>query len=211
MEYESKIYEPKDYIFSKDNQRCIIDLENGVDFTYCDFTDDAKSKYKYQSYDSANNSWSEITTGENERPTDMYSDYVKYTELAVDESEYPASKSFDSATFLYSGYNYSYEYRNIYGEIEEEAKTSLSFRIVDRDNTVYPRNSLKLFKLQGDTFVDITPSDAVLSVVKSTDGHDLTVTMESTDLGELEEGDYRVVYEDLDVNFRMTIQTFEVW
>ncbi len=82
-------------------------------------------------------------------------------------------------------------------------------------------NDIRLYVKEGDEYVDITPGDFYLETDSSNSRRigDSDVWVESCrfinlnshELGEPGEHDYRLVFRDYTIDFTLRIQTFEVW
>ena len=197
--------------FDKEDERCNISFKDGVSLSYCDFRNLEKSRKVYQSLDPDTNVWNDTNENTiNELPKED-TGYTQYTELAVDQSAYDPSNETDGVTFTALDYRYTQEHYNIYGEIEQDAATALRFRLSSEDHTIDEQNSFRLYQSVGNIFTDITPKDITLDTSFEKDDHYMNLTMQSNTLGEMSEGDYRVEYGDYSVDFRLSVQTYEVW
>ena len=208
--YDSRI-KLNTLLFDVGEERCNIDIEDGVSLTYCDFRNPELSKWTDQSYDAALQAWSD--TGSRQQDNNLSSgiDHHEYTRLSIDSSSYEPANKIGSVTFSASDYKYRNESYNIYGEIETEAVTTLSFVLWDEDKTPDEQDFFRLYKADGGEYKEITPSDCAIIVGKGYDENHLYVDMESNALGELTEGDYRAEYGKYSVDFQLSMIREEVW
>lgn len=197
-------------MFDSGNERCNIDFKNGPELTYCDFRDRDESKWLYQSYDVSVQAWGDITDRKESNNVCVDIGPNVYTMLGVDESEYSASKTVGDVTLIFCEYDHENAAYNIYGEVDKEEQTTLSFYLIDDNGLVKEQDVFKLYISDGGSFVDITPSDYQLTA-EAVDNSYLSVKMQSSLLGELSEGDYHLEYGLYSVDFRLSEQTYEVW
>lgn len=197
-------------MFDSGDERCNIDFKNGPELTYCDFRDRNESKWMYQSYDTSVQAWGDITDRKESNNASVDIGPNVYTMLGVDESEYSASKTVGSVTMIFCEYDHENAAYNIYGEVDKEEQTTLSFYLIDDNGLAKEQDVFKLYISDGGSFVDITPSDYQLTA-EAVDNSYLSVKMQSSLLGELSEGDYHLEYGLYSVDFRLSEQTYEVW
>ena len=137
--------------------------------------------------------------------------YVRYTELAIDQTGYDTVSAEDGILFMAMDYGYRQPSYNIYGEIESDPDTSLRFYLLNEDGMAEEQDHFTLYQKTGNSYVDITPSDCTISTESFNGDPRLWIDMHSSLLGELTEGDYRAEYGDYTTDFRLTMQDFEVW
>ena len=196
--------------FDKWNKRCNINLSEGMTLTYCDFADEQQIVREIQEYDEQRGCWN--PEHEETEPIDAYGGVKEYgyTELAVDHNEYEPMSEQDGIVMQVVDYQYIPETYNIYGEIDKERQTSINFCLSGDNQNVEEQQNCKLYKIVNDEVVDITPRDIML-VTECEDGDDIVaVSMKSSLIDELDEGDYRIEFGVYQVDFRLTIQTFTV-
>ncbi len=197
--------------FDKEDERCNISFKESIDLTYCDFRNLEKSRKVSQSLDPDTNMW--VDPGEiinNELPQ-ADTGYRQYTELAIDQNAYTPSAETDGVKFTALDCGYTREHYNIYGEIDQDPVSSLRFSLYCEDHPLDEQDSFRLYQSVGNTYTDITPKDLTLDTSFEKDGHYINLTMQSSTLGEMSEGDYRAEYGAYSVDFRLSVQTFEVW
>lgn len=199
-------------MFDIGDERCNVDFKDGLDLTYCDFRDPEENKWLYQAYDDSLQAWGDITDRQeiNDALSVGVDDPYVYTMLGIDESGYSASNTMGSVTIFVYGYDHKDESYNIYGEVKEAAQTTIEFNLVDDSGPIKEQDVFRLYRSEGGSFVDITPSDCTLNADPG-DGSYLSVKMQSSLLGALSEGDYRLEYGIYSVDFRLSEMTYEVW
>ena len=197
-------------MFDSGDERCNVSFKDGLGLTYCDFRNPDESKWLYQDYDGSLQAWGDIT--DRQQSNNEYFDIGPdiYTRLGVDESEYSALKTMGSVTMIFCGVEHKNASYNIYGEVTEEEQTTLNFYLIDDSGPAKEQDVFKLYISENGSFVDITPPDYTLTAEMVDDSY-LSVNMQSSMLGELSEGDYRLEYGIYSVDFRLSELTYEVW
>ncbi len=88
------------------------------------------------------------------------------------------------------------------GQLKEEAYTLFRFRLVDSDKVVSEQEQLRLYRLEEDEKIEVTPSGSIVNVEYDDEGV-LIIDMESNIRKELDAGVYRAEYGEYMVDFRM--------
>ncbi len=197
--------------FSKGDERCNIDIKDGIALTYCDFRNLEKTKRIRQSYDPKQAAWVEAGIEESDETPVASCDPSVHTELAVDCNEYEPSSTLGNVTFSAYNYRYSTERYNIYGETDQPQLTSLFFFLAGEDSTPDEESSFSLYVKDKNGYKEITPRDCQIVVTPDDVHNRLMLEMQSNLLGELTEGDYRAEYGKYSLDFRLSVQTYEVW
>lgn len=201
--------------FNRADERLNIYPQDDLKLVYCDFKDASLTKRTSQSYNAENCCWGNIHYEEEVENTSERIQYDCYEMLAIDSQEYEPSNELNGTTIYVTDYRFTNERYNIYGEIEAEKEVSLSFYLSGENVNSHESNDFTLLIKSGDHYVDITPADVVLTFdyKEKYDGarNLLNITMQSNLLGELQEGDYRILYDSYPVDFKMMVQMFEVW
>jgi len=210
LSYDSRI-ELTLLTFSNGDERCIINLRDGVDLTYCDFRDIEKSKRIRQSFDPDSGTWGNMSMEIEDETPRVDIGYTSYTELAIDEMTRESVSEKDGTIFTAMDYKYVQGSYNVYGEIEREPDTSLRFFLMNENGMPDERDHFALYQKTGSGYTDITPSDCTISTETFNNDPRLWVDMHSSLLGELSEGEYRAEYGEYTVDFSLSMQYFEVW
>lgn len=209
LNYDSRIT-LTDIIFDRGDERCVIRFDDETTLFYCNFKNPDKSQKTYQTYDTAKMSWGNRISEEKDAPPKESTGHSEYTILDIDHSEYEPSHSSEGVTFSVGRYSRSWDKYNIYGEIEEAGVTTLQFGLECDMHRLAEQDSFRLYRKENGEFVDITPFDVSLKADIDQYGHYITLYMQSTDLGELSEGDYRAEYGPYTVDFKMSNQLYVV-
>lgn len=201
--------------FDFGDERCNIYLKEGLELIYCDFRDHNLTKRIHQNYNTESKSWNESY---NEQETNEVSDGIGYYIYTVkeidysDETRYPVN-TFGHLKFKATEYRYTVDRYNIYGEVEAPSSTTLRFDFISDDAPIdvdFSESNVKLFAKVGDNYTDITPADIALTLKKYDNDKGLAIILESSELGDIEEGDYRVECGEYYVDFALAIHTEEV-
>ncbi len=198
-------------LFDKDNERCNVSIKDGLELTYCDFRKPEETRRLYQSLDPDRFVWEDVNKDVRDETPKEDTGYIQYTELAVDFDAYEPVSVKGDVSFMACDYGYLQESHNIYGEVDRDAETTLRFSLFDPNDAVEEQDHFKLYQQTDNGYTDITPSDHVINAEFSDDDHRLWIDMHSNLLGEMTEGDYRAEYGEYSVDFRLSMQTFEVW
>ena len=209
LNYDSRIT-LTDIIFDRGDERCVIRFDDETTLFYCNFKNPDKSQKTYQSYDTAKMAWGNRISEEKDAPPKESTGHSEYMVLDIDHSEYEPSHSSEGVTFSVGRYSRSWDKYNIYGEIEEAGVTVLQFGLECDLHRLAEQDSFRLYRKENGEFVDITPFDISLKADIGDYGHYMTLYMQSSDLGELYEGDYRAEYGPYSVDFKMSNQLYVV-
>ena len=185
---------------------------------------------KVQVFNEETGSWEEIE--DIAETTENYSEYYTWTELQVDDDANPNYVTRGEITVGVSSYEYTMGTYNVYHEPKDPQVTTICFAIStdnasgvegikEFDINNINADDIRLYVKEGDEYVDITPGDFYLETDSSNSRRigDSDVWVESCrfininshELGELGEHDYRLVFRDYSIDFTLRIQTFEVW
>lgn len=202
--------------FDFGDERCNIYLKEDIELVYCDFRDSTLTKRIYQNYNTENMSWDE-RYDEEESNTEF--DGIEYGTATVkeidyeDKTRYPVN-SFGDLKFKATEYQYTQNAYNIYGEITRPALTTLRFDLIDEKNPIKVticESDIRLYKKTEEKYTEITPKDISLTLNSYNNDKNLAITMGSSTLGDLEEGDYRVECREYYVDFSIAMHTYEFW
>ncbi|MBO7452923.1 MAG: hypothetical protein J6U54_21535 [Clostridiales bacterium] len=198
-----------------------VEYQDGLDVLYSDFVSQTFIT-KYQNFDEALGSWSEVTETEEELPDDTGASIepIVYDELEVLAGAYEPSVVTGDMTLSVNGYRWEIERYNIYDEIETPSHMILyctlyagyekTFEEYGDEIPDLDPSQMKLFVSSGNDYTEITPDDFTVNVYLENEAIKyFEVCSES--IGELQEGDYRLEIDGCTVDFRLEIQTFEVW
>lgn len=227
LKYDNRIIEPQFIIFDLDKERVIIDISSeNIRLTYCNFGDNTIVR-KYQNFDAASGKWEDITTEEEKTPPVMDIPHDQWTELQVDEEKSGPSYLTEGVNMFVHRYDYSCDYYNIYGEIETPQVTGITFYIrnfgvldgderiledIPEDEILIDDGDVKLYIKKNGSYADITPEDATVEgYMTASDGTIADYTFNSSLLGELTEGEYKLEYGGYESEFTLAVQTFEAW
>ena len=175
--------------------------------------------------------WSEIRDIE-ETQQETGIQYSRWTELQVDDPAGKCAVTRSGAIIDISRYDYTRGTYNVYHETKDPQVTTLRFLVATQNDTSVEdieefdinninTEDIRLYVRDGIKYVDITPGDFYIGTTSSNLSRvgDSDVWFEScrfidlnsNELGELGEHDYRLVIEGYAVDFTLSIQTFEVW
>ncbi len=207
--YDSRIT-LTDIIFEKDDERCVICIGDKTDLFYLNMKNLDKVKRLSQSYDPAAMAWSDANEETKDETPTVSTGHSEYYKLAIDNSEYDPSKTTDGVTFTAVNYNHVMDKYNIYGEVEEAGVTTLRFGLSCDQDSITEQDSFRLYRKEAGVYIDITPADVSLKTNSQNNDHYLSLYMQSSDIGELAEGDYRAEYGNYSVDFRISELLFIV-
>lgn len=159
-------------------------------------------------------------------------DYHSWTELQVDDDANEHSVTHGDITVAVSSYHYTWATYNVYHELKTPQVTTICFLVAtDSDEGVegikefdinnISTDDIRLYVKEDGEYVDITPGDLWLE----TDSWNSTkvaepdvwvescrfINLNSNELGELGEHEYRLVIMDYTIDFTLRVQFFEVW
>ncbi|WP_034451055.1 hypothetical protein [Butyrivibrio sp. AE2032] len=187
---------------------------------------------KTQIFNEETGNWEEIADIAETTDDDDYSEYVTWTELQVDEEANELYVTRGGITVGVCSYNYTYATYDVYQEPKDPQVTTIRFLIAtDSDAGVesieefdinnISTDEIRLYVKEGSEYVDITPGDFYLETASSNEKRigDSDVWVEtcrfinlnSNELGELGEHEYRLVIMDYTIDFTLRVQTFEAW
>ena len=201
------------------SERISIDLNNKTElfYSYYEYPKDIR---KIQTLNDGTGKWDKIETLEfkPEEPSTGIP-YVSWTELQVDENACEPCVIQGDITVRVMKYEYSPNVYNIYKEIETPQNTTITFTVGTNNETKHAdipdfpdieNENIKLFVRSGDGFTDITPADLNVNVYYDNE-YVCYTDMSSSELGELDEGEYRFVIGEYTVDFVLSVQQFEAW
>ena len=198
------------------------------DYSYPRKTENIK---KTQLFNEQTESWEDVEDIV-ETTEDDSSEYYSWTELQVYDEAGDHYETRDGVTIGVSSYGYTYAKYDVYHEMKEPQVTTICFLVSTDDDAgvegikAFDINNIntkdiRLYVKDGDEYVDITPGDFYLEVEswneKKVAEPDVWVqscrfiNLNSNELGELEERDYRLVIEGYTIDFTLLVQFFEVW
>ncbi len=201
------------------------------DYNYPPKTDNTRKDIKY---DFEKGAWGDYEDVVLESEPFSSIDYYRYTELQINE-DYSSvvNEQYNTEVPVYMGvdrYDYIYPTYNIYKELTAPGEVKLSVMIGTTDNSdlwdqmdadaYLEENDIKLYLKSGDEYIDITPDTVEFEYgfgaqQKGDDGEFYDTYrgyyIHFIDLDELEEEVYKLEIGEFSFEFKLTVQTFEVW
>ena len=197
--------------FGKGDEECRLIIEDNIELSYFNIDYDNEQTLKtYQTYDTANVCWNDANSEVEE--LNIYPDYKRYTytKLAVESIPADMINEQNGVKIWVDDYDILPGSYNIYGEQTEKDRVRIEFFFSSESKELEEQDEVRLYKVIDDRDIDITPGDYSLDAYDHHDDY-MIVRMESSELNELEEGDYRLEYGPYQCDFKLSMQTFEEW